>query len=518
LLAVFAAALFLASLVPTPPNDFWWHLRIGRIIAETGQIPTTNMYGWTIPLDQPFVYGAWLGEYLLYKLYQLGGLELAIFARTLMLGVALALLGQLAKQRSGSWRLAAGALLLIFMMITDNLVVRPQIWSWVPFVVTLTVLEGYARGRLSWRMLLLCPLAMVFWVNVHGAFVLGIVLAGTYLVGEIIGRIVHLPGIGSWSRIRALGLAMLSIVLATFVNPRGLGVVSYVVNLMRDPPSQQLIVEWQPPALGEFAPTAFFVTLILLLAALWYSHQTPRPTDVLLLIGFLWLAFNGRRYIVWFAMVAVPMLVEIVPEFVKDQRLLHSPTRNYLNLIIVLVLFVPVVMVQPWWVERRWVPLPQSYWDRVLVDRDAGPLLAANTPVGAAAYLAEHPVAHIFNEMGMGSYFIWALPDQPVFIDTRVELYPFELWQEYIRISRGIRYNDLLAKHGVERIVLDVKQQRELSLSLESDPIWQLVYSDEYCEIWDRYSAEGLMPRPVKSWQRRSKAHRAHRIAIARVI
>jgi hypothetical protein len=65
-LIVLAGFGFLASLVPLPPNDFWWHLKIGEIIFSEHYLPSTNMFGWALPANQPFIYGAWLGEFLYY--------------------------------------------------------------------------------------------------------------------------------------------------------------------------------------------------------------------------------------------------------------------------------------------------------------------------------------------------------------------------------------------------------------------------------------------------------------------
>jgi hypothetical protein len=79
------------------------------------------------------------------------------------------------------------------------------------------------------------------------------------------------------------------------------------------------------------------------------------------------------------------------------------------------LLFVPFVLVQPWWIER--LPLPESYREQVLMDTPEGPLLTVRTPVGAAEYLRQNPGGKLFNEMGYGSYLIWALPEQGVFID-----------------------------------------------------------------------------------------------------
>jgi hypothetical protein len=126
LAVVLAAFGVLVSLVPLPPNDFWWHLKIGTLILDERRIPATNMFGWTLPPDAPFTYGAWLGEALLALLYRAGGLSLPTFARNLLALVAFALIGWEARRRGGSGRLAALALTLAAGMSLNNLVLRPR--------------------------------------------------------------------------------------------------------------------------------------------------------------------------------------------------------------------------------------------------------------------------------------------------------------------------------------------------------------------------------------------------------
>src|SRR4030043_1006967 len=81
-LVILSGFLFFTSLIPLPPNDFWWHLKIGEYIYTNHSIPTTNMYAWTLPADQPFFYAAWLAALLFYIIYRLGGLALIITLRT----------------------------------------------------------------------------------------------------------------------------------------------------------------------------------------------------------------------------------------------------------------------------------------------------------------------------------------------------------------------------------------------------------------------------------------------------
>ncbi len=488
LLVVLAGFGFYASLVPLPPNDFWWHLKIGEIIHTTGSIPKTNLFGWTLQADYPFVYGAWLSECLFYLLYRLGQLPLIAFVRTLMVMAAFGLVGYETRRRSGSWRMAALAVALACLMSVNNLIIRPQNWSWLPFMIFSILLGKYSAGQLRGRWLLLCPALMVFWANVHGAFILGVIMLGIFFVGEALRTWLKLPGARAWKHVGWIGVIGLFAGLAIFINPQGIGALSYVTDLMTDRPSQQLIMEWQSPTPQGPAGVAFFASVLLLMVALAYSRYRLTPTDLLLVVGFLWLAWSGQRYVVWFGMAAMPILGQAL----KDIPLENfpglkavsqvAPARNILNVVIAVLLFAPLVAVQPWFVER--VPLPQTYWKMVLRGTPAGPLLSVETPVAAAEYLKQHPGGKLFNEMGYGSYLIWAVPQQGVFIDPRVELYPYEQWLDYIKVTNGARYNELLAHYGVDRILLDKEKQKNLAQSLLNDPLWEREYEDQYAEIW----------------------------------
>jgi hypothetical protein len=137
------------------------------------------------------------------------------------------------------------------------------------------------------------------------------------------------------------------------------------------------------------------------------------------------------------------------------------------------------------------MPLPEKYWNLVIRNSPLGPLLSVNTPVGAVDYLRSNPGGHLFNEMGYGSYLIWAYPEQGVFIDPRIELYPYDQWLDYIRISNGIRYNELLAKYGADRVLLNLKEQKELSGLFAQDSRWRMEYGDQYSQIWMKKEGRG---------------------------
>jgi hypothetical protein len=483
LLIILAGFGVYISLTPLAPNDFWWHLKIGQLTYQTGSIPNTNLFSWSLPIDTPFIYGAWLGEYLFYWLYKLGRLDLVICARTIMGLLAFWLVGYEAKRRSGSWRIAALVTAPACIITINNLIVRPQNWSWLPFMAFFILLSRFTDQQLRGRWLLALPPIMMIWVNVHGAFILGLVLVGIFCVGEALRKLMKLPAALPMRSIGQLAGISLLTGLATVVNPRFTKIFSYVLDLMTDKPSQGLIEEWQSPTPSGIANTAFFILILIVMVVLIFSRKKPTPTEMLLIVAFLWLAWSGQRYVVWFGMVAMPILAGAIASLpIKKPG--FEPQRNWLNAAIAGLLCVPLLAVQPWFVER--LPLPHAYLTMIWRDIPEGPLVDVGTPVKAVEYLRAHPGGTLFNEMGYGSYLIWALPEQKVFIDPRVELYPFEQWLNYIRINRGTRYNELLTKYGADRILLDSTLQKELAIQLQNDYGWRLEYTDNQAQVWIR--------------------------------
>jgi hypothetical protein len=471
------------TLVPTPPNDFWWHLRAGQLVASSG-VPTTNLFAWTLPRDTPYVYATWLGEWLFYQLYAVGGLQATALARNLLGLAGFALVAVDERRRSGSWRLAALAALLAGMMTINNLIIRTQNWSWVPFGLFAALLSAYAAGRLHPRWLAALPALMAFWVNAHGAFVLGLVMVAIYAAGESARLVLGQAGRLTPRRLLWLYLALAGCVAATLANPLGAGIFGYVVKLLTDPPSQGLINEWQPPTTRSLAGMFFYISLLALMAALALGRRRPTITDTLLVCAFAWQAWNGQRYVVWFGMIAMPILAQCLASPRAKLRPAGLPLANGL---LAACLALVVVICQP--PLRGLLPFPRAYTALFAPMPGAELTFSASTPVAASAWLRAHQPGEgrLFNEMGYGSYLIWAVwPEAQVFIDPRVELYPLAQWQDYQAVSEGRDVEATLARYGVTRVMLDRHSQPRLSQALGASSSWQREYQDAQSEIYRR--------------------------------
>ena len=140
-----------------------------------------------------------------------------------------------------------------------------------------------------------------------------------------------------------------------------------------------------------------------------------------------------------------------------------------------------MLLALPWF--KHLLPLPAT---------KAG-LISRETPTAATeVLLRERPPGPIFNEPSFGSYLIWAAqPEYPVFVDTRLELYPPEVWRDYLEISAGREgWEAKLARYGVKTLMLSPTAQPALLAAVRDSPDWHLLYEDAAAAIFVRGDAQ----------------------------
>jgi hypothetical protein len=484
-----AAALILLALrpllTPIPPHDFWWHLATGRAIVAHGQIPLVDSFSYT-RAGEPFFNQSWLAQLLMYALYSAGGLPLLLIVQSLVIVAAYGMLLRLCIIRSGRLRLSVALLLLTTMPLSfDNWTVRPQTYALPLFAAYLTVLTEYRLGRA--RRLWLLPLLMVVWVNVHGSFVLGLALIGLTFAGEWLQQLRPArppqdaaPGPPApTGRSPVISRAYIAwgaaAALATLINPRGLEVVGYVRNLLGSSQVTSLVTEWAPPSIRDISGTIFFLFVIVTMLALIYGRRRPGLTDMLLLLAFLWLALGAVRNVVWFGLVATPLLAAQAGSMLSPRSTRSTPGSPALNAALLGILLLLLAIGLPW---VKPALLPPS----------VGSLLSEDTPVAAVAAIEQQPgrPERLFHAMSHGSYLIWAAPQQKVFIDPRIELYPFEQWVDYINLGQGNNVSELLAKYRFDGLLLSTSEQEGLIDVIRNDPAWQERYRDEHSVYYRR--------------------------------
>jgi hypothetical protein len=106
-------------------------------------------------------------------------------------------------------------------------------------------------------------------------------------------------------------------------------------------------------------------------------------------------------------------------------------------------------------------------------------------PKDAVAWLQENrPVGPMLNEYGWGGYLIWRLPEYPVFVDGRTDLYGDEIlgqWTQVVNARPG--WEDTLDRWGIRLVLLPPSWP---VTSLLEERGWRLLYQDGQAVLFGR--------------------------------
>ncbi len=242
LLAIFLGLVFLLGVFPMKDTDFWWHLRTGDWIRTTGQVPTHDLYTFTVA-DHAWTDLHWMFQLAISWGYQHGGVVALNLAKCVITCAAVALL-ILCKRRE--WPLWAMLLAWIpaLLVLSGRMYVRPE-------TLTLLYLSGFLAVLCSWEraplLAFLLPPIQLAWVNTQGLFVLGPIVLGFALLEAVLRPHAFSDSRKRWWKI--VGVATVLTGLVCFVNPYGIRGALYPLELagtMGNPLFSETIAELTP--------------------------------------------------------------------------------------------------------------------------------------------------------------------------------------------------------------------------------------------------------------------------------
>jgi len=423
-------------------TDLWHHLARGQVIVEEGRILDEDRFTFTVDGER-FQDVNWLSQVFFYRLWQLGGLELLQAVNALLLAGMMALLVGFSYRLSRNMAIAGGVGVFIFVGLWQLFLIRPQTLSLLLFVSLYAVMEG-ARKR-PW-LLALAPAHLALWVNMHGAFPIGLVLIGCYGLAAFLEATCQ----REWQALRdhrvwLLALCLLASILATLLNPYGAGVYQYVRQTSGLAAARR-IDEWLPPGLGTLTGKVWAASLVGLVVLLTLPGRRPELRQVVLLAVFLPLSCGSVRMIAWWLLVLAPIAAQLIadrlgPRDAKPQAANLGATLSCLGLLTAMLLSLP-------WFES-WSPFMRFLRSPHRVETD---LESTSQQLRAAARSG-----NIFTRFEWGEYLGWRLaPEFRVFMDGRIEIFPDPVWNAYSAITSGhADWGALLEKWGVRYLVLD---------------------------------------------------------------
>jgi hypothetical protein len=423
LILLTAAPVYAAfSIAPLLNGDIWWHLSSGLWILQNHAFPRSGLFSQYA--NRPWADSSWGFDVLTAGAYKLLGLR--AFA-VLLMGFKLALAAVtflLARGRRGNFWCAI-LLSAIAQYVIVDLLPLPILFSIVFFALELLLLLESRRSG-DMRPLYRLPVLFFFWANVHGQFLNGLLLLGLFLVAEVTEFLLHSSGVRSFpapshSLAKVSAIAGLS-VIATLVTPYPFEIFQ---SAFQTAYSKVLFENFQEMQAMAFRRPQHFVLMLLVMAAfLALGRQRSRDLFKLgVLAIFLMLAFRFQRDGWCVVLPATAVIADALADWQREPEPRHSSTRWKFErpLLAALVLVVLLAAI---------IRMPSSATLMKLVSRAF--------PVKACDLIRTNQLpGPLFNTYYWGGFLTWYLPEYPVSIDGRVNLYGDEITGRYFMVSDG---------------------------------------------------------------------------------
>jgi len=468
---VFLLSFFFASR-PISDPDFWFHLKIGQFIVHNLQVPRVEIFSCT-NLGQPYIAHGWLSGVLFYLIYSRVGQNLLIFIFALLTALAFWIIF---KGSSEHIFTRGMAVLLGVWTVLPNIGVRPRVFTLVLATCYFQILRRYSTDTYNKRLWLLVPL-MVLWVNLHGAFLLGLTFIGLAIIGLAVDAWIGGEGVRlSWVRVRPLLIIFVACALAALINPYGTKIYSHIFGVLSSPIYQYVGADWLSPDFHQSEQLPLIALTLITTTVLVLSPKRVKPSELLFFLATLYMTLKMQRNALIFAVVAASLLADYSGAlwdslFVKTPRnessLNNGLRSTVLNLLLLVPLLIFVVKVR----QVVYVPPTQQM---------------AVVPINAVQYLKDNGIQGCtFTEPNIWSdYLIWATPANPVYIDGR-DVYPTQFVKEYVEVMQGQRdWRTSFDRYGVKNAILTPSSL--LAQQLRNSEEWKQIYQDEYSLVFTR--------------------------------
>ena len=446
--AIFAGVLWLSALLRD--SDTLWHIAVGDWILAHHAVPALDTFSYTAA-GKPWMAHEWLSEVALAIAYGGAGWNGLMM---LTAGAAAGAVGLVAFYVRRRVRLDFAVMLILLTVscAAPSLLSRPHMIA-LPVVALWTIGLVSARAKARTPSLWLLP-AMTLWANLHGGFMLGLVLTAALGTEAFFDADADRRAV-----VRGWGLFIAAAVAAAAITPMGIGTLLFPFRLMSMRNLYQ-IMEWRPTDFSHLDGVTVSI-LVGLYLGLTGTLRLPR-FRVLLVAGLVFSTMQHVRNVQLFGI--------LMPLLIADPLGKAAPPLRALNFRV-----------------PQWIPVGLAGAAAVLslafriglpLDRTGDDSYAAEALAAVPADLRTKPV---FNEYGFGGLLIFN--GIKPFVDGRADLYGDSFLDTYVSIirSKSDLLNDVLCRYGVEWTMFGPKT--DVPALMDRTPGWHRIYTDKMAVI-----------------------------------
>jgi tetratricopeptide (TPR) repeat protein len=485
---LFGAIITLLALVYAIQNvsstDLWMHLKAGEWIVQYRSIPHQDIFSYTFQ-GKGWIDFEWLFQAIIYFIYSFLHFKGLVVLQAVLVVLILFILyknGTLF-DRGERW-MTCLALVLVLNVMKPQIVLRPQIFFLLFLSIYIYVLNLYYLRNKNYLYLL--PIFQVIWANIHGSFVVGIMLAGIYFAISTMQLLwAHRNRINSVftnKKFLVPFAVIIVLIAASLVNPYGYKIYDIPLQTAFAAEAKGFIEEWSPIPLKSLLTfsidTLLWFKALFLLTLLTFiicKENLKNVGHVALFIIFSLMAFIHQRFAgalgVAMGSILIFNVLNMLGNKVSRKALKHTWKWSYVILALFFSFFI--------------MGLQREYKNIELSVRKG------YYPEGVTQFIKEHGIqGNMFNSFDYGGFLIWHLyPQVKVFIDGRVPTVYSEdfFWLHRQGLENKKAWKRLVDEYDVDIVLIDDKRDTGYRLfvkRLDDDPSWSLVACDDVAVLY----------------------------------
>jgi len=477
---VVCAAVFALSETLADP-DLWGHTLFGLDMLRDGGLPFTDPYSY-LTFGHRWINHEVLSELSMGVMFRAFG-TVGLTTMKLLVVAAIFSLGLWHMLRRGLEPIRAGIVMMLALlgMLPGMLTVRPQIFTYLFFLLMMLILEESERRstRLIWAL----PLLVALWINFHGGVLAGVVVICAWSGVKVAEALIRWREQRSADE-RARALRWIAVgglsAAALLLNPYGWRLPAFLIA--EGTVARPDITEWR--ALSVTSPHGIiYLILVLLGLATLYRTRRQRGAAPLFVLAALTLGpLTAFRHLQLFALGFVVLMADHLASAwtrpAEDVEREGHRTARFRPALTAALLLLSLTLLGG--------AIPRLGCIRI------EPTRAMAEPARAVALLEASGVrGNLAVFFDWGEYAIWHLqPGIKVGMDGRREtVYPDSTYEYDLmfRVGKG-EWSQVLDKRPTDMALVPANEPTFNLMSLRPD--WELVYSDSIAGLFARRGSD----------------------------
>ncbi len=477
-----------------------WHIRNGEQILQTHAITRIDLFSSTMSGHAWYAW-EWLYDVIIAVVHHWLGLNGVVLFTALVIAATFSIALRVGLKRGASLPVMMVLLALSMGAASIHFLARPHVLSWLFAAIWFHLVDSddTASSPRTFHRLFWYPLLMLGWANLHGGFLLGLVLPALYLAGELI-HWVTCPQEQDrrliLDKLNHLGAVIFLSFLASLINPYGYKLYSHIYEYLTNRFLMDHIEEFLSPNFHGGAQQCFAAMLLIALITLASASEKVTSARLLVVVFAAYSGLYSSRNLpvssILLALIIAPVLTATITNAAHKQKIAprlrnlfttissfsnrmdstESSLRGYLWTALAFILGVAICMHGGKIGNQQWMNSRFS---------------SERFPVEATSVIWSRQIRDpIFCPDYWGGYLIYRLyPQSRVIIDDRHDLYGEKFLKQYLDVIHVTPdWSKVLDGERVNWVLTPT--QSSLANILKISPEWKMDYEDGTAGLFER--------------------------------